>query len=253
VHDQIALAGIVENGQEPPAGLAGIRQNFGAQNKAAGAQFACLINCHVAVVASVENCVVGLPCCRDACARFSASSSEGANVSAPGAGVRLARRNVRKGWNCRSHITTWVLQLRHLLRNFCSADRPPASSSGTASIYSTTPFKPAILSDSSPKTRSAAAKNSGPLIWNTCQPSGTAVSDMRLRFWEISFTCVMSAISRMNSRDASTMPTEIAITISNSTVSDRQVPNTIRSPVGAVFSRCTALWASLMFQATITS
>ena len=49
------------------------------------------------------------------------------------------------------------------------------------------------------------------------------------------------------------MPTLMAITISNSTVSDMQISITIMSSFGARRSRLTTLCASLMFQATISS
>ncbi|MNZ84111.1 hypothetical protein D3C78_1028570 [compost metagenome] len=58
---------------------------------------------------------------------------------------------------------------------------------------------------------------------------------------------------RINNSDASTIPTLMAITISNNTVSDMQMSITIMSSFGARRSRCTTLCASLMFHATINS
>ncbi|MNP75688.1 hypothetical protein D3C76_1727900 [compost metagenome] len=58
---------------------------------------------------------------------------------------------------------------------------------------------------------------------------------------------------RINSSDASTIPTLMAITMSNSTVSDMQISITMMSSFGARRRRCTTLCASLMFHATISS
>ena len=92
---------------------------------------------------------------------------------------------------------------------------------------------------------SAAAKNSGPITRRTSTSSGTSTLTGERR--------VICAIRRINSREASTIPTLMAITISNSTVSDMQISITMMSSFGARRSRFTTLCASLMFQATISS
>ncbi|MNN60471.1 hypothetical protein D3C81_1756570 [compost metagenome] len=63
----------------------------------------------------------------------------------------------------------------------------------------------------------------------------------------------MRAMRRINSSEARTIPTLMAITISNSTVSDIHISITMMSSFGARRSRSTTLWASLMFHATISS
>ena len=63
----------------------------------------------------------------------------------------------------------------------------------------------------------------------------------------------MSTNAGLNSSAASTIPVPMAMTMSKTTVSVKQVRNTSTSLSGAVFSRCRALGASLMFQATTSS
>ncbi|MNM97315.1 hypothetical protein D3C81_1098160 [compost metagenome] len=71
--------------------------------------------------------------------------------------------------------------------------------------------------------RSAAAKNNGPFTRSTRRPF-SALSSLKR---------VMRAMRRINSSEASTMPTVMAITISNSTVSDRHSSITRMSSFGA--------------------
>ncbi len=145
-----------------------------------------------------------------------------------------------------------VLFFSHLAISLFNADRPPASSSDTS-------FNERIICccsvqsvESSPKTRSAAAKNNGPLILNARQFSGNCLPSIRPSP-VTSSTWVMAAISFINSSAANTIPAVIAITISNNTVNAKQVINTQTSPRGAVLIKCTALCASLIPQATITN
>ncbi|SSN10306.1 Uncharacterised protein [Klebsiella pneumoniae] len=63
----------------------------------------------------------------------------------------------------------------------------------------------------------------------------------------------MRAIRRINNSEASTIPTLIAITMSNSTVSDMHISITTMSSFGAWRSRLMTLCASLIFHATISS
>jgi len=59
-------------------------------------------------------------------------------------------------------------------------------------------------------------------------------------------------MSRMNRNAAKTIPTPIARTMSNSTVSEKQVMKTSRSALEARRTSTAATGASLMFQATVS-
>ena len=64
---------------------------------------------------------------------------------------------------------------------------------------------------------------------------------------------MISAMRRMNSSAASTTPTETATTMSNTTVSPKQITSTSTSLRGATRSTCTKCFTSDMFQATSSS
>ncbi len=151
---------------------------------------------------------------------------------------------VRRGWNSRLLIRSSQPSGRRATKRW-KASRPPASSTGTASHFSTTIRLPAMRDSRSLNSPSAAAKNRGPITRSTSTSSGTSTLTGERR--------VICAMRRINSSEASTMPTLMAITISNSTVSDIQISITIMSSFGARRSRLTTLCASLMFQATISS